>query len=159
MADYVVSVEETSGNVVSVQDIVNAVTVTEAASNSVTVVASTFVNDAGASSKLYYAASSPPDTLGNEGDFFIDTSAGKLWGPKGESSWGSNVVALIPKRFVFTQGTPSATWNITHTLDGFPSVTVIDSAGTVVIGEVSYNSTSSVTVSFSGGFSGKAYLT
>ena len=49
--------------------------------------------------------------------------------------------------------------DISHTLDGFPSVTVVDSAGTVVIGEVSYNSTSSVTVSFESAFSGKAYLT
>ena len=46
MADYTVTVEETAGNTVSAQDIVNSITISETDSNSVTVVASTFVNDA-----------------------------------------------------------------------------------------------------------------
>jgi len=149
MADYVVTVE----------DIVNAVSISETTANSVTVVASTFVNDAGASSNLFYAASSPSDSLGTEGDFYINTSSGELWGPKGESSWGSDPLPLIPKRFTHNQASASSSWDITHTLDGFPSVTVVDSAGTVVVGTVSYNSTSSVTVSFESAFAGKAYLT
>jgi len=149
MADYVVTVE----------DIVNAVSVSETTANSVTVVASTFINDAGASSNLFYAASSPSDALGSAGDFYINTSSGELWGPKGESSWGSDPLPLIPKRFTYNQASASSSWNISHTLNGFPSVTVVDSAGTVVVGTVSYNSTSSVTVSFESAFAGKAYLT
>jgi len=38
-------------------------------------------------------------------------------------------------------------------------VTVVDSAATVVIGDVTYNSDTSVTVSFAAPFSGYAYLT
>lgn len=159
MPDYTVTVEEAAGNTVTAQDIVNSITISETDSNSVTVVASTFVNDAGASSNLFYAATTPSDTLGSEGDFYIDTSSGNLWGPKGESSWGSDPLPLIPKRFTFTQAAASSSWDIAHTLDGFPSVTVVDSAGTVVVGTVSYNSTSSVTVSFESAFAGKAYLT
>lgn len=159
MADYTVSVEETSTNVVSVQDIVNAVTVAEVGSNNVTVVAATFVNDAGASSNLFYSTGNPIDSLGDEGDFYIDTSIGRLWGPKGASSWLSDPLPLVPKRHVHVQPSASSSWEITHTLDGFPSVTVVDSAGTVVVGEVSYSSTSSLTVSFQGAFAGKAYLT
>ena len=158
MSAYTVNVTETT-NAVTAQDIINSVTVSETTSNTVSVVAATVVNDAGASSNLLYSTGVPSNSLGSEGDFYIDTSAGKLWGPKGGSSWASDPMSLIPKRFTHTQSTTSSSWTISHTLDGFPSVTVVDSAGTVVVGEVSYNSTSSVTVSFESAFSGKAYLT
>jgi hypothetical protein len=63
------------------------------------------------------------------------------------------------RRHVHTQGTVSSSWVITHSLGGKPSVTVVDSADTVVVGEVTYNSNSQVTVTFSAPFSGYAYLT
>lgn len=63
------------------------------------------------------------------------------------------------RRFVHTQATPETSWTINHNLGGKPSVTVVDSADTYVIGEVTYNSTSQVTVSFTTPFSGYAYLT
>ena len=63
------------------------------------------------------------------------------------------------RRHVHTQGTASTTWIITHTLGGKPSVTIVDSADTVVVGEVSYNSNSVVEVNFTSAFSGFAYLT
>jgi hypothetical protein len=63
------------------------------------------------------------------------------------------------RRFVYSQSTPSATWVITHTLGGKPVVVIVDSADTYVIGEVRYNSTSQITVSFTAPFSGFAYLT
>ena len=56
MPDYTVTVEETAGNTVTAQDIVNSITISETDSNSVTVVASTFVNDAGSSSNLFIPA-------------------------------------------------------------------------------------------------------
>jgi hypothetical protein len=159
MSDYTVSIEQADSNTVSLQDIVNAVTVSELEANNVTVVSATFVNAEGASSNLFYSSSAPNDAVGDEGDFYIDTSTGYLWGPKGAETWGADPLPLIPKRFTYTQASASSTWNISHTLDGFPSVTVVDSAGTVVIGTVSYNSRSSVTVSFEAAFAGKAYLT
>jgi len=60
--------------------------------------------------------------------------------------------------FIFNQNSPSTTWNITHNLARRPSVTVVDSAGTVVVGEVTYNSDNALTIQFSAGFSGQAYL-
>ena len=63
------------------------------------------------------------------------------------------------KRHVHTQGTVSSTWTISHSLGGRPSVTVVDSAGTVVFGEVQYLSNTQVRVIFSAPFSGSAYLT
>ena len=63
------------------------------------------------------------------------------------------------RRHVFDQQIASATWVITHTLGGRPSVTIVDSADTHVFGEVQYNSDTQITVMFSAAFSGKAYLT
>jgi hypothetical protein len=63
------------------------------------------------------------------------------------------------RRLEFVQGSASATWVITHTLGGRPSVTIVDSADTHVFGEVQYNSNTQITVTFSAAFSGKAYLT
>jgi hypothetical protein len=68
-------------------------------------------------------------------------------------------IAGNTRRFIFTQEAAALNWVITHTLGGFPSVTIVDSANTHVFGEVIYNSTSQITVLFSAAFSGKAYLT
>ena len=62
-----------------------------------------------------------------------------------------------------TQSSVSNTWTITHKLNRFPSVTVIDSTNTVVIGTVVYNSVNQLTITFFAGgsavaFQGKAYL-
>lgn len=70
-----------------------------------------------------------------------------------------NLVIPAVSRHVHTQGTPSMTWNINHSLTGYPSVMVVDSAKTVVYGEVNYLSTSQIVVNFSTAFSGYAYLT
>ena len=56
------------------------------------------------------------------------------------------------------QSSSSAKWDITHNLGRFPSVTVVDSAGSEVVGDVTYDSDNQVTVRFMAAFSGKAYL-
>jgi len=53
---------------------------------------------------------------------------------------------------------PSEVWVINHNLNCYPSVTVVDSAGTVVIGDVTYNSENQITITFRGAFAGYAYL-
>ena len=60
--------------------------------------------------------------------------------------------------FIFTQVAPATTWNIQHNLNKFPSITVIDNADTVVAGEYTYIDNNNVTLTFSAGFAGKAYL-
>ena len=62
------------------------------------------------------------------------------------------------KTFEFTKGVPSTTWNIQHNLNKFPSITVIDTADTVVTGQYTYIDNNNVTLTFSAGFAGKAYL-
>jgi hypothetical protein len=98
---------------------------------------------------------------GRIGDFYIDTVANTFWGPKSADGWPELpfYVPGTPQRHIHTQASPSSTWVINHVLDGYPSVMVVDSASTVVIGEVSYVSTSQVVVEFTSPFSGFAYLT
>ena len=65
--------------------------------------------------------------------------------------------------YTFSQSSAANTWTITHNLGRYPSVTVVNSANTIINGSVTYNSVNQLTVTFfSGGsayaFSGKAYL-
>lgn len=63
------------------------------------------------------------------------------------------------RRHVHSQSVVSDEWVIIHSLGGYPSVTIVDTSRTYVIGEVKYDSTTQITVSFSAAFSGYAYLT
>ena len=65
--------------------------------------------------------------------------------------------------FTHNQTSTSSTWVITHNLNRFPSVTVIDSGNSIVIGTVVYNSNKQLTITFFSrgaalAFQGKAYL-
>jgi hypothetical protein len=60
--------------------------------------------------------------------------------------------------YVHYQGTASATWTITHNLDFFPNVTVVDSGGSTVEGEIFYQNQGTVVLTFRSAFSGTAYL-
>jgi hypothetical protein len=53
---------------------------------------------------------------------------------------------------------PSASWEITHNMNKYPSVTVCDSAGTVVVGAISYVDSNSLVITFNSPFSGTAIL-
>ena len=61
-------------------------------------------------------------------------------------------------RYQYNQTTPSAQWAISHTLGGYPLVSVVDSAGTQIWGDVTYPSTSQVVVTFTAAFTGTASL-
>jgi hypothetical protein len=64
----------------------------------------------------------------------------------------------VDKNFVYTQNVASNTWVVTHNLNKFPSVSVVDSANTLVNGQVEYNSINEVTISFRAAFTGKAFF-
>lgn len=61
------------------------------------------------------------------------------------------------KTFVFTQGTPIFQWDITHNLDKFPSVSVVNSFKETVYGKIDYINKNRLTVTFANKFSGEAY--
>ena len=66
--------------------------------------------------------------------------------------------------FIFDQVVPAMVWGdgtpkvVTHNLNKFPSITVIDTGNTVVQGEYTYINNNSVALKFSAPFGGKAYL-
>jgi len=59
---------------------------------------------------------------------------------------------------IHNQPSASAQWAITHNLGKYPSVSVVDSANTEVIGEVEYLNDTQLIIKFSASFSGKAFL-
>lgn len=101
----------------------------------------------------------PDDGVAN--DLYFDKDLDEFWGPKEDTGWPAEPFFRPTQnaRHIHTQPTSASVWTITHTLGGYPSVTITDSASTIVLGEISYISTSQVQVSFSAPFSGFAYLT
>ena len=65
----------------------------------------------------------------------------------------------VVRRYIHTQASANTTWAIVHDLGGKPSVTIVDTSDTHVVGDVTYISETSITVSFTAAFSGYAYLT
>lgn len=87
-------------------------------------------------------------------DFYVDVNASKLC---------KKVDVLTDreigdKHYVYKQLTPASVWTIYHSLNKYPSVTVVDSAGSIVIGEINYVSITEINITFAGAFSGIAYL-
>lgn len=62
------------------------------------------------------------------------------------------------KTYIHKQNSAASVWIVVHNLNKYPSVTVIDSGGSIVMGAITYNSANSLTLNFSAPFSGTAYL-
>lgn len=60
--------------------------------------------------------------------------------------------------YTFTQARASTRWEVSHNLGKYPSVTIVDSAGTQLVGEVTYTDENNIVITFTAAFSGKAYL-
>lgn len=64
----------------------------------------------------------------------------------------------VDAAYIFEQLAASDTWIIEHNLGKYPSVTLVDSAGTQFFAEVEYNSINQCTIYMNGACKGKAYL-
>jgi hypothetical protein len=60
--------------------------------------------------------------------------------------------------YVHDQQVASATWVVTHNLNKFASINIVDTANEEVIGGVTYNNLNQITLNFSAPISGKAYV-
>ena len=65
---------------------------------------------------------------------------------------------IVNSHFVYSQILASQEWIVDHTLGKYPSVSVVDSSGNLVIGGIHYISDNQLVLTFSSEFSGKAYL-
>lgn len=101
-----------------------------------------------------------PDAPTGAQELWYDTDDAKLLvlvsGTWTQITTGGGAVAGAS--YVYNQGSPAATWVITHNLGIRPNVTIEDSAGTTVEGEIVYDSINQLTLTFSAAFSGVAYL-
>ena len=71
---------------------------------------------------------------------------------------GAELGIVNDKNFVYVQATSADIWEIEHNLNKYPAVTVVDSGGSVVIGEIVYIDENNVRITFVSAFSGKAYF-
>jgi len=60
--------------------------------------------------------------------------------------------------YIHNQPTASSAWTIAHNLGKFPSVTVVDSADNVVVGDITFIDNNQIIINFGSSFGGKAYL-
>jgi hypothetical protein len=113
-------------------------------------------------SQLLSGVNDPSPVIGLIGDFYVETSTGKLFGPKTSSGWGEGVPIgeNDPNNLgqVHIELTPSTQWEISHTLRFVPNIVVVDSEGEVVEGFYEYLDESNIRATFSNPISGKAYL-
>ena len=71
----------------------------------------------------------------------------------------SNFEEIIQdKNYVHDQGVPSQVWTISHGLNKFPTAAAVDTANTVVMGQIDYIDLNNITITFNASFSGEAYL-
>ena len=60
--------------------------------------------------------------------------------------------------YVHSQIASSVEWKIEHSLKRYPSVTVVDTGGNVVVGSVQYIDKNNIIILFTCEFSGTVYL-
>ena len=114
---------------------------------------------------VYTWESAVPNTNTEEPDFYriklnVIQSQGDF--EEGEEyfisllSWNPTVTGG-DKTFVFDQGIPSVVWDVTHNLNKFCSVTVVNSFKEQVYGRVDYINKNRLTITFNATFSGQAF--
>lgn len=72
--------------------------------------------------------------------------------------YGLAIFAEGDKHYTHNQGSASATWNVSHNLNKFPSATVVLSTGQKGYGDITYVDANNLTITFTGAESGKAYI-
>lgn len=114
------------------------------ATNDIILTGDISVIDAHISGSLYDSNDSP----GTAGQILSSNGTDTEWVDLPESD----------KTYIYVQSVPSVLWNIQHNLGKFPSVSVVNINNVLLYGEVTYIDSNNLTIAFSAGFSGKAYL-
>lgn len=91
-----------------------------------------------------------------DGQVIIYDQASQKWIaadlPSGGGGSGNDI------HYVHYQTVASTVWAITHNLGKKPSVSVVDTSGSVIEGSIQYNNLNSLDITFNASFSGEAYL-
>lgn len=91
--------------------------------------------------------------IGDNGNWFIFDNTSGAFIDSGNPARGSGA----DLSYIHTQGIASDTWSVNHNLGKYPSVSIVDSSGNSVIGEIQYTSVNALTIKFIGAFTGYAY--
>ena len=70
----------------------------------------------------------------------------------------SDALAGLITTYVHEQSVPSATWEIEHNLEKFPSVSIVDNYNRRFEGEVTYTDENNIVVVLTAAITGNAYL-
>ena len=62
------------------------------------------------------------------------------------------------KHYTHRQDVASDEWDITHNLDKYPSVSIVDSSGNNIYGNINYINVNRIKIYFQSAFTGKAYM-
>lgn len=90
-------------------------------------------------------------------DWWVQYAPGGPTGPAGPPG-PQGPPGSAASTFVHNQSTPEASWVISHDLPYLPNITIVDSAGSQIEGDVVYTSGTTVTVTLSAATAGKAFL-
>lgn len=90
--------------------------------------------------------------------YHLGVSDGRLYYEEGAIAVDSGFTALSSdKNYVHTQTAASALWTVSHNLGKYCSVTVVDSGGSIIVGNVEYVNINKLLIRFSSAVSGRAY--
>lgn len=93
---------------------------------------------------FYDQYGAPIGKLAGDGTIYGHTEAPPVGGSGSDST------------YLHVQNVPLAQWVVLHNLGKYPSVTVLDSAGNDVVGDIFHNSVTSCTLTFGSAFAGRA---
>jgi hypothetical protein len=111
-------------------------------------------------SVVRFGAGVPSNSLGADGDVYWDTTNGRVYARAAgvytlqqalSAGGGSDA------HYVHTQGVAQSVWVVAHAMGKRPAITVIDSAGDVVFGDIRHDSVNQATLTFAAPFSGTAF--
>ena len=90
--------------------------------------------------------------------YHLGVPEGRLYYEEGAIAVESGFTALSSdKNYVHNQTAASALWTVAHNLGKYCAVTVTDSGGNIIVGNVEYINTNKLLIRFSSAVSGRAY--
>lgn len=108
----------------------------------------------------FWASATPPAMAQNPSNFLAVALLTAGAGPKGDTGAQGppGQSASGDLTFTYTQVAAATTWNVTHSLNKYPSVSVVDSGNSLLMPDVHYTDPNSLTITFGSATSGKAFL-
>jgi hypothetical protein len=90
----------------------------------------------------------------NNMEFFAEPNTNGLYTAQNGNKY--NLIPYRDKNYIHEQSTPSTSWIIQHNLNKYPSINIIDTAGTEVYGAINRVNQNIAIIEFSAPFSGSA---